>query len=58
MKPTNSVYVGGPPLDPPEDVVMINCTYCHRSSYAIQWRKNDGDCPRCGKPYAGHPNED
>lgn len=45
-------------MDPPEDFVMINCTYCRKSSYSAEWMKNRGHCPRCAKPYAGPTNED
>lgn len=58
MKPSNRVYLGGPPLGPPEDLVMIRCTYCHKSAYSAEWRANHGHCPRCQKAYAGEPNED
>ena len=58
MKPTNRFYVGGPALDPPEDVVMINCTYCRKSSYSAAWIKNRGSCPLCQKAYAGHEIEE
>ena len=58
MKPRNAIYIGGPPLDPPEDLVMVNCTECHKSAYSAEWISNHGDCPRCEKPYAGKPIED
>ena len=58
MKPSNSIYIGGPPLDPPEDLVMVRCTFCHKSAYSSEWISNHGDCPRCGKPYAGKQSED
>jgi len=57
MHPTNRFY-GYSPADPPEDLVMIRCTYCHKSSYSAEWIKNRGDCPRCQKAYAGKLNED
>lgn len=58
MRTNNRFYIGGPPLDPPEYLVMIRCTYCAKSSYSAEWIKNEGDCPRCNKPYAGPENED
>jgi len=58
MKPTNRIYIGGPPLDAPEDLVMVRCTYCHKSAYSAEWIRNNGDCPRCQKAYAGHEIED
>lgn len=54
----NRIYVGDRALDPPEDVVMIRCTNCHKSAYSLEWRKNRGDCPLCGKPYAGSEIEE
>lgn len=53
MKPRNAIYLGDRALDPPEDVVMIRCTYCHKSAYSLEWRKNRGHCPICHKAYAG-----
>jgi len=58
MKPSNLVYLGGPPLDPPEDLVMVRCTFCHKSAYSAEWKRNRGYCPICQKAYAGPSDED
>ncbi len=53
MRTNNAIYVGDRTLEPPEDVVMIRCTHCHKSAYSLEWRKNNGSCPRCHEAYAG-----
>jgi uncharacterized paraquat-inducible protein A len=58
MRPANRFYGSSPPAEPPEDLVMVNCTYCHKSAYSAEWIRNNGDCPRCQKAYAGQKNED
>lgn len=58
MRPSNRVYLGGHNLDPPEDLVMVRCTYCHKSAYSAEWISNNGSCPRCQKAYAGKLSED
>lgn len=54
----NAVYIGDRALDPPEDLAMIRCTYCHKSAYSAEWIRNNGNCPRCQKAYAGELSED
>lgn len=56
MKPRNAVYIGGPP--DPDEALMIKCTYCGVTWHNADWRKQNGKCPGCGKPYAGEPSED
>lgn len=58
MKPRNSIYIGGPPLDPPDEPLMIKCTYCQVAYHSRAWRDHRGECPNCHKPYAGQPSED
>ena len=58
VRPSNRVYIGGPQLHTEEDLVMVNCTYCHKSAYSAEWISNHGNCPRCQKAYAGPKNED
>lgn len=58
MKPKNPIYLGGPPLDPPDDDVSIQCTYCLKNFYAFEWRCQLGECPNCHRLYAGKPSED
>jgi hypothetical protein len=58
MKPANRFYGYSPANDAPEDLVMVRCTFCHKSAYSAEWISNHGDCPRCQKAYAGKVNED
>lgn len=47
MKPTNSVYVGGPPLDPHEcDLECANCGYEY-DRWELEF--TGGKCPSCKK---------
>jgi hypothetical protein len=57
MRPTNRFY-GYSPADPPEDLVMIRCTCCQKSSYSKQWIANRGQCPLCGEVFTGKLSED
>lgn len=53
MKVKPGIYIGGPSLEPPEDLVMIRCDGCHKSAYSAEWKRNRGHCPLCHKAYAG-----
>jgi hypothetical protein len=58
MKPANRFYGYSPPADPPENLVMIRCQACQKSSYSAQWIANRGQCPLCHAPFTGNLSED
>ena len=58
MRYRNPIYLGDQALEPPEELVMVLCTYCHKSSYSLEWRKNRGHCPLCQKLYVGKAGDD
>lgn len=47
MRPTNNVYLGGPPLDPPDDEPLIHCKRCTRKYLRSAWARNHWHCPGC-----------
>jgi len=58
MKPANPVYMGGPPLDPPDEPVMVQCSNCKCFTDAKIWRARHGNCPKCDAWNTALPNED
>lgn len=44
----NAVYVGGPPLDAPDEEPLVECSQCNCKTEAAIWRARNGDCPKCG----------
>lgn len=44
MKPTNRIYIGGPPLDPPDEPDA--CDRCGGWGW-IDGDDLQGDCPQC-----------
>lgn len=44
MSPTNSVYISGPPLDPPDD---IECDWCENYRIMIDADENEVPCHYC-----------
>lgn len=47
MKPTNCVYIGGPPLDAPDDDPIIHCKSCKKKFARPLWERNNWHCPGC-----------
>jgi len=49
MKPGNAIYIGGPPLDPPDDDPIIQCNrwQCSKKSPRTEWVRNHWHCPGC-----------
>lgn len=49
MKPRNAIYVGGPPLDPPDDEPIIQCNrwQCGQKFPRSEWVRNHWHCPGC-----------
>lgn len=59
MKPSNPIYVGGPPLEPPDEEPLISCMFCKKRSPRYQWIKNHNYCPACNEEdAAGESTED
>lgn len=51
-------YIGDRQLEPADEPLMIQCTYCKVAYHSRAWRDYRGKCPSCHKPYAGKKNED
>lgn len=47
MKPRNAIYVGGPLLDPPDELAMTPCRVCKRKFMRAEWARNHWHCPGC-----------
>lgn len=47
MKPRNPIYIGGPPLDPPDEDPLIPCKHCKKVSERRYWVQNHWHCPGC-----------
>lgn len=54
----NHIYIGGPPLDLPDEEPQIKCTYCRVIWLGIEWKRNYGHCPSCQREFAGVLSED
>lgn len=54
----NHIYIGGPPLDPPDEEPQIKCTYCGIIWFSSEWKRNHGHCPGCQREFAGVLSED
>jgi uncharacterized paraquat-inducible protein A len=58
MKPTNSIYLGDHRLDPPDEEDLHQCHNCQRLNTSQDYRRNDGDCPKCQAPYKSNGSEE
>lgn len=49
MKPRNAIYLGSPP-DPGDQSPLTRCHKCQRLNTLDDYKRNDGECPKCDEP--------
>lgn len=52
MKPTNSIYIGGPLLDPPDALF-----FCPKCECEFDQPKDQTKCPSCGAVVLDDPED-
>jgi hypothetical protein len=58
MKQLNAIYVGGPQLDPPDEIPLIHCKFCKKKSPRTEWVRNRWHCPGCNEEDAAGITEE